>query len=1464
MPLAQTAGIDCLQENFVLVQQTIRQVRKTLSGHPLRSLPRLGAPPHGSRPRVCALAFEVIQGCEGSISSEEITRAVQAYQKIGPLTLGELRILRDILRLEIVERLSQALDQVMRTTPFTSLRGEETGTYTKAGAVVAGCVRNLQVLEALDWREFLRSVSHVERILQNDPIEVYTQMDPSTQDSYSTAVEELAGSTGQSEVAVAAEAVRLAQSRSPNGSRSHCSTNSLLRYGHVGYYLLDAGRPELEARLGYRPTRKMRFRHRLFEHADLLYLGTIAVATALILAVGLGYSLAVGGTLVQSIGACLLALAPSLGMAIALVNGLTARWVPSRTLPKMDFRKDIPAEYRALVAIPALLADASEVETLLHRIELNFLGNEDRHLCIALLTDFVDAPHEKMPGDANLLETLVTGIQTLNEKYGQTGIRPFYLFHRDRSWNPKENCWLGWERKRGKLVELNCLLRGQKTSYRVQIGDLNVLSEVRYVITLDMDTKLPHEAASRLVATLAHPLNQAEFDPQTGKVTAGYTVLQPRIATSQANPTLFTWAYSGNTGCDLYAHAFFDLYQDLFAEGNYVGKGIYDVDAFTRSLEGKIPDNMLISHDLLEGVLGRAGMITDLTLFEDFPPSYLCYMRRFHRWVRGDWQLLPWLFPKVPHAVKGLTINTFSLIDRWKVVDNLWRSLYAPFLFAFLISTWLVLPGSAWLWTLGVILILSTSLLTGIATRVTQQLRRVPTDSPRSSLRSQLVRHLLFLVFLPYETLVALDAIGRTLIRLFIIRRHLLRWTPSAHTILQVGQNATLAVTWKEMAGAPMVSAGLAWLVASLHSTALPVALPFLLAWLMSPHVAHWLNRALYRTNSPLPAERLQRLRELACRTWFYFESFVGPETNWLPPDHIQEEPARRVIYLTSPTNIGFTLLATLSAYDLGYIGPLELSFRLRKTFETLEKLERHRGHFLNWYDTCSLEPVVGRYVSVVDSGNLAGCLLALKRGCQEPMREPVCRLERWRGLLDTLEALNSVLAENDIPNSRLVPLVTETRRRLAAATDAGVLGASSFSLIHDGIWSDLDHTLDASIHEYRNGKNEEMSHRLQAWRGRLHLFLESMEQEQAILFPWLSAIDAPPDLFVHPETDPKIARIWRELLEVLPPKVSLGEAPRACESGLELLSRFQIELDALGEFQPALSARAWCNSLSHKLELTCRAATELSETFRDLSMRSEGYFQAMDFGFLFDETRKLFPIGFNVTQDTSDKCHYDLLASEARLASLVAIAKGDVPQSHWLHLARPVTQTAGGQALLSWNGSMFEYLLPGLLLRNYPGTLLHQTAQAAVAAHIGFGRQRGIPWGISESNCCQFDLDHSYRYCSFGIQALSLRQILSEERVITPYASLLALSLRPRAVMYNVEYLCELGMLSPYGFYEAIDFAADPVTQEPAQRIAYVYMSHHQGMIMMALTNYLRNEVMVQRFHADPRVESVELILQE
>ncbi len=1495
--LAISYAAEWILDNHYIVQQAIREVKKDLPLRFYRQLPSLAGGPLAGLPRTYALSREFLLFERAHLDMERVRRFIHAYQVITPLRMGELWSLPLMLRIAAIQALSAALIELVQRSGRDSPKQLPVIDLKESMAteeVVANSIISLRALANENWKDFFEDLSLVERVLSRDPANLYAGMDFDTRDRYRKVVEDLARDMRGDELEIARTAVRLAQkdidvdggrigvyaplsisAQSGDGKLLYWDGFEARRSSHVGYYLLDAGLAELEEAVQYRPRGWRRLRRAIFKRPTPVYLGGIAVVGLIVFLLLLYYSIASAASLPQLLLVALLSLVPAVTIAVSLVNWAITNTVPPRVLPKMDFSKGLPPECKTLVVIPSLLTDEEEVHSLLQQLEQHHLRNRDPHLLLALVSDFADAPQQNLDGDDALFQTAAEGIQALNERYKDATGGPFLLLHRERRWNEAEGIWMGWERKRGKLHELNRLLRGAKdTSYRYVAGNLEALENVRYVITLDADTILPLGSAHRLIGTLAHPLNRAVFGPSSipgeEQVTAGFSILQPRtdINPSSANQSLFTQVFAGDTGLDLYTLAVSDVYQDFFGEGIFIGKGIYDVDAFERSLEQRVPENALLSHDLFEGNHGRVGLVSDIVLVEDYPPNYLVYASRLHRWIRGDWQLLPWLFREVP-GPQGKLKNRFSAISRWKIIDNLRRSLISPALLLLLLAGWTVLPGSALAWTLLALFTLAAPLLTGVIGSWLEIFTGASPEGAMHPLRNPFQRWLLAVVFLPYEAWLSLSAIWVTLLRLSSQRR-LLQWTTAAQSTRLMGDAPSALVTGRLMAPALVISVLTGALVLWLNPPARPPAAPLLVAWLLSPLIAYWISQPLRKSPPPLGEADTRKLRRLALKTWLFFEQFVGPEDHWLPPDHFQESPKGVVAHRTSPTNIGLALLAALSAFDFGYTGPLNLIARLRSTMENMEKLERYRGHILNWFDTRTLEPLEPRYVSTVDSGNLAACLLALRQGCLEMAAQPAFRWQNLEAWIDALDLLSSLLEEirsagEEEGLASLLELLDEFRQQVLLVKDTPRSWAPlMYSLQQEGM-PEMERRLAAVAEGLALGLGAEHLRQIRLYSRFVRQHIDHRVRIVELLLPWSTMLYRRPELFDLPGFQADLQAEWEALTEALPPSPALGEIQAAATAAGAVLERILAHLDAFSPQDELVeAARKWCLELDERVRSAAMAAKALLIGFDDVARIAERMFQEMEFDFLFDPQRQVFHIGYNLTLGKPDSNYYDLMASEARIASLVAIAKGDVPTEHWLHLARPMTQLDGTRALLSWSATMFEYLMPNLFLRSYDGTLLHQSAHAVVAQQIQYGRGKNLPWGISESGYYRFDINQNYQYRAFGVPGLGYKRGLGDDLVVTPYASLLALPLQPRQVLENIDDLLKLRMVGAFGFYEAIDFTSRRLSLGRPYEIVKSYMAHHQGMILISLANYFHGFRMVERLHADPRIRSVELLLQE
>ena len=1332
----------------------------------------------------------------------------------------------------------------------------------------------LRFLAEHDWKEFFESVSLVDAVLREDPAAVYSRMDFATRDSYRKAVERLARGSDPDELSVARATVEWA---------GEADAESVHR--HIGYHLVDEGIEALETRIGYQVPLVLRLRRLGRRHALIFYLLGVLGLTATLTAIAAGIAGAADVPVSLVAVLAVVALTPASAMAVGICNYVASLLISPRVLPKLDADRAISAGHETLVVVPSLLADEAEIRDLLHDLEVNYLGTRDRRLHFALLTDLSDADRVELPDDERLVELASAEIRSLNRRHGvseEDG--PFHLLHRPRRWNSSDRRWMGWERKRGKIAELNRLLLSidegapELEAFSIRVGNIDWLRHVAFVITLDADTFLPPGSAARLVAAMAHPLNRARFS-RDGRVEAGCTVLQPRVEVhpQSGNRTAFARIFTGDRGLDLYNSASSDLYQDLFGEGNFAGKGIYEPAAFERSLAGRAPENRLLSHDLFEGIHGRAGLVSDVLVLEDSPVDFLTHALRTHRWIRGDWQLLPWLLPRVPGEDGECLPNVLSVLDRWKILDNLRRSLLAPFLLLMLAGGWALLPGVAWLWTL----LAAAAVAVPVLLTATIGLQRTATARPwipllrsaRHSLRVDFQRWLLTLAFLPHEALMSVDAIARTLWRLTISKRRLLEWTTAARTARDAAGVPRRLNVWFRLASPPLIAVGLAVLLGLLGSAALWSAAPLLLLWALAPELAVRTAREFRgRIAEPPGEEEIRRLRDVAHRTWQFFERTVTAEDHWLPPDHYQEEPRDYLARRTSPTNMGMLLLSTAAAWDLGYLTTSELAARIGNTLGSMDGLRRHRGHLFNWYDTATREVLLPEYVSTVDSGNLAASLVVLQHACMESPGAPVIRAAHTESLVETAEELCRVLESTGAYDRMLLRHhVHDTcaNLRQELATHQGT--AQRVRWVRTAgprIVNRLGDTLIALADARPRILAREELARLRIAAEAMAGHLDQLRSEIDGLLPWLANAHLPPSLFRDPER-PDLQVAWTALANALEQLPTPRQFPDFAAVARGLCGRLGALLDAApctdsGARAATQEAREWLRRLAESVDQGERRAAYLTADLENLAGYCRDMVDDMDFGFLLDRHRGVFHLGYNATDGTLDGSYYDLLASEARLASFLAIAKGDVQPDHWQSLGRPYGRVDGTWTLLSWSGTSFEYLMPSLFMDTPPRTLLGRSCDVAVQAQISFASRHGVPWGISESSYNEFDAESGYRYRAFGIPDLGLAASLGERLVISPYASMLALPFRPRRVLENLELLVELGCLGRYGMFEAVDFGSTIASPPRTRHVVRSYMAHHQGMILAAITNRLCDGSLQRRFQLDRRVHTGEPLVHE
>lgn len=1435
---------DWLLDNDYFVRRAIRQLREDMPPRFYSRLARMADPGANRLPRVFAVAHSLLDASHLQLSFAGAVQFVSAYQETAPLSIAELWAFPAMLRLACLELIAAGFGKLVPglEPPFAvSAEASALQAYDPTECI-SRSLANLKVIDGIRWKDFFDRTSLVEAVLAGDPAEVYPRMDFDTRDRYRRAVEELAETARLAEPQVAERIVTLAERAAPSGHEDH-----------VGHWLLGEGRCTTEAELGCRVGMVAKLHRFVVRRAGWLYAAALALISLAALAVPAAYLwMSEAGPLAWIAGVAV-ALVPATILGTTIVHWLVPLIVEPQVLPKLDFDDGIPADCRTVVAIPAILGRAEAATAFAEQLEMHWLANPDPALRFVLLSDLDDAKDERLPGDDLIEGALVNAVRELNRRHGGEGeTGPFVLLHRARRFNEADRCWMGWERKRGKLEQFNHLiLEGDLSAFPVREGDVDALRGSRFVITLDADTALPAGTAAKLVGTLAHPLNRAVFHQGSRRLRSGFAVVQPRIEilpeVSGRSP--YTRLYAGDTAIDIYSRAVSDLYQDLFGSGIYVGKGIYDVEAFDLCLSGRVPENALISHDLFEGLHARAALASDIVLYESFPSSHMELMSRWHRWVRGDWQLLPWLGSKVPGPDGKRLDSVFSTLDRWKILDNLRRSLIPPTLLLFAVAGWLVLPGSAWVWTVLVVAAPGTYLLVDLTADLARGFKRGALRNLAHRLAGRSGRWFLAVVFLLSDTMVSLNAISRTLWRSFLSHRNMLRWTSSAQLATRFEGGGSRMDAWREMWPSSILSIVLLLLVLTFSPSSLLPALPLLLVWALAPEIAFWTARGRRPRRASLDQGQRAFLNRVARRTWLYFETYAGPQDNWLPPDNIQEEPNPDVAHRISPTNIGLYLASALTACDFGFVGLNDLTARLRSSFDTVDRLKRYRGHILNWYDSRSLQPLEPRYVSMVDSGNLAVCLVALRQGLIEASEGPALTAAMWDGLAVTFELLASALKGS---SGERMSAIAEQAEGIAAMIARARPAPAEWRRNLDALILEQWPQLEVRILEILDSPEAPPATQLaeiRIWLERASHHLTSMRRDMDMLAPWLPMLAAPPDDGMP---------IAAELVQLLAADGSLADAEARFAA-----ARILVAETALAEQQSG-GAREWLTEIGTAIARGSGAQFELRDALRDLAARADQMAFAMDFGFLYDRDARLFYIGYNISSDRLDPHHYDLLATEARLASYFAIAKRDVPTEHWFFLGRPVTRLAGMPAILSWNGSMFEYLMPPLFLRSSETMLLGQSESAAVEVQRRYARQLGVPWGISESAYATTDAEHHYQYRAFGVPGLGLRRGLSRDLVVAPYASALALSARPVEAVANLERIERLGATGHYGFFEAIDFVPEHVSAGKRFAPVKAYMAHHQGMTLAAIGNALNDGALVRRFHADPRMRAHELLLQE
>jgi cyclic beta-1,2-glucan synthetase len=1430
--LAQQAGesitpaANWLLDNYYVAEDTILQIRRDLPRRYYNRLPGTALADGKRVPRVLAIAWLYVAHADSLVTLAGFEAVVEGFQEIEPLTIGELWALPSVLRFVLIENLRRlalrvararemrrianlAADRVLASlsddtdlrilseyarhahdTTFATqllfrlrdgsqnagialawLEGEleradtdaeeitlrEHATLSAGNVTTGNIFRGLRLINDIEWTLWFERLSRVDRQLRAETD--FAALDFPSRDLYRQAIEDIAEQSGKSEIETTGAAVEAARTNDAD----------------IGFFLVGPRRAEFEQQVGARPTVRQRI-YRFYRRLGWFgVVGPALLLAAVFLAV-VGAALGQLGLTGWAITLLLVLFAlPATEAGLGFFNTIVSLGVRPDRLVGYEYKDGVPADACTLVVVPTLIGSRDDVEDALRHLEIHHLANAQGAIHFALLSDWPDSSFEQTPADIELLDFARARLAELNARYPIEGVPRFHLLHRRRLYSEAQGCWMGWERKRGKLEELNGLLRGDKDTTFIA-PDAQLPENVQFVMTVDADTRMTRGAVTRLVGKMRHPLNRPVVE--RNRLVSGHAILQPRVTASLTTgdeASFFQRVFSANRGMDPYVFAVSDVYQDLFGEGSFTGKGLYHVEGVEAALEGRIPENAVLSHDLLEGAYAHAALASDVELVEDYPTRYSVDAARHHRWARGDWQLLPFIFGRA---------SGVPALSRWKMIDNLRRSLTPIAWVLCSAAGWTLLPfmlAVQWqaLLVFSLFFALTFDVVNAFMPRssevtasghVTAFLREASFASAQVALR---------IIFIAHTAWSMGDAILRTFYRLFVSRRRLLEWRTASQTA-RSGANS-VAGYYQMMWGAPVLAVLGTAIPFVAGSTGVYVAAFFGVLWLASPLVA-WLVSRSAETEDRLEVEAgdAVMLRSVARRTWLYFETFVTAEHHMLPPDNFQETPVPVVAPRTSPTNIGVYLLATVSARDFGWISFAETVDRLEQTIGTIEKMERFRGHLYNWYETTTLKPLLPLYISSVDSGNLAGHLIAVAAACNNWAQAPAAHLQGdFEGIVDAARILNQAL--EDLPDDRraLRPLrkrleeritgMMRTVETLSSEPETAAIRTINLTVLAN----DITKLANAVHEETRSQKSGDLA----LWAGKLAATCEAH--------------------FADSHFD---------------------------ETAIEAL---RVRLGKLRE-------------------------------------RARQYAFEMDFSFLMRQDRKLLSIGYRVIEKQLDEACYDLLASEARLTSLFGIAKGDLPTEHWFRLGRPITEIGFRGALVSWAGSMFEYLMPPLVMKEPYGGILNQTSKLIVKKQISYGRAKHIPWGISEAAYNARDREMTYQYTNFGVPGLGLKRGLGQNLVVAPYATILAAQFLPHEAVTNLLRLKATGAMGRYGFHDAVDFTPARLPAGATRAIVANYMAHHHGMSIAAIANVVFEGRLRERFHSDPVIEAAELLLQE
>lgn len=1460
-----------LLDNLYLIEKEYKHIKQNMPEKYYKNLPVIDRGIMKGYPRIYNIAVELISHTDGRIDEDTIEKFIEAYQTNTVLTSGEIWALPIMLRIALIQNISKITENIvfsqeekrradtiadrlidalsnkkieeelekivnediLFTSHFTErllkvlrdngvdyieaykwidekLEMQETNSEKMINLEhhkqanyqfsIGNCINSIREVEAINWRESFEKVSVVENILKKDPANIYDKMDFESRDYYRHRIEKIAKSIKKPESFVAKKAIECAIEANENQGGDYEK--------HVGYYIVDKGIDWLRTKTNFKNKGVSKIKDNIKKHAVGYYIGTIILFTGITMLIFMAasYFNDTERVLWRYIIAGVVLLIPCSEIVISILNWSVNHLTISRLVPKLELKEGIGENNRTIVVIPTIINNVKKVHELVNNMEVYFLGNMDKNLYFALLSDFKDSTLKVEKEDKEIVKAALNEIKKLNKKYAKDREDIFYFFSRYRQYNEKEGIWLGWERKRGKLMEFNQLIRGNnKTSYDVISGDISSLKKAKYVITLDCDTQLPRDSAKKLVGAMAHILNIPHVEKDKKRVIRGYGIMQPRISVSinSANKTLFSRIFSGETGIDTYTTAVSDVYQDLFGEGIFTGKGIYDIDTFNYMLSEEIPENSILSHDLLEGEYTRCALATDIELIDGYPAYYNSSAKRLHRWVRGDWQLLPWFKNK----------ESLRTLSKFKMLDNLRRSLLAPSIIILFALSFNFLPDGTDKWLIAAILALICPLLFDVSETVVSPIRGISLSGEIKDGKTVLEQIFLIFCFLPYTAYLMIDAIIRTLYRLVISKKNLLEWQTADDVEAKSGKNLKDYVS--SMWPASLISVAIFGAAFLKSSNSGLFMIPSCALWFISPYIAYYISKDIKNKEFKLTDLQEKMLRRISRKTWAYFEDFVNEKDNWLAPDNYQEDPANGVARRTSPTNIAMGLTSNLTAYDLGYIGLEENLQRLNNILNSMDKLKKYKGHFYNWYDTETMNTLNPEYISTVDSGNLVGYLWLISENLDEYKKTPLINKNMMKGICDTLSLANEEI-DKELGVKNIYGDIIQK------------INNTNFDLV---FWKKvLSEIFSKVVDIEKSQRNKELY-----WNSKVKSTVAKALGEMQRNFPWIDLVEKNRD---------EIGELYRKLNSL----------------ALQIpLNSFLKEVDKL-----SIECKKYNNDLQQLLNNSRVAVEKVLIIIEELKQIVNRMARDTDFTMVYDKKRGLFAIGYDVEKDSLGKSYYDLLASEARQASFVAIAKGDIDQKHWFKLGRAMTIMGRSKGLVSWSGTMFEYLMPLLIMKSYPDTLLDATYKSVVEGQKKYCRSKKVPWGVSESAFRSFDVSMNYQYKAFGIPGIGLKRGLVNELVVSPYSTVMALQVDAQGSISNMERLIEEGLEGRYGFYEAVDYTKDRIPKGNKSSIVKCFMVHHEGMSLMALDNVLKDNILQKRFHNISKVKATELLLQE